>query len=88
MEIKVSTTPVDDECRCNRFSFTDHLRSVGETYFQHQRKAFGFAQELAGAALAAAIHGVLPFTFTRTASNTIRRLYDAMIVHRHSPKAG
>ena len=55
--------------------FLDHPASVDETYGEHARFAAGFAFWLFVAALAAAVHAVLPFAFERTASGIIRRLH-------------
>ena len=58
--------------------FTEHPRAVGETYFEHQRVAFGFAFTLLGAGLAAAVHGLVPSLFETTGSRTVARLHDRM----------
>lgn len=55
--------------------FTDHPRSVDETYFEHMRFAGRFAGLLFAAALAALIHAVLPFLFERTASTMINGMH-------------
>ena len=55
--------------------FTAHPASVGETWSQHARFAFGFARSLALAAMAATVHAVLPFLFQTTASRTVDRLH-------------
>ena len=55
--------------------FTAHPSSVGETWSQHARFAFGFARSLALAAMAATVHAVLPFLFQTTASRTVDRLH-------------
>jgi hypothetical protein len=62
--------------------FLDHPRSVGESYLEHQRHAFGFGISLLGAALACLVHALVPGLFVRTGSDTIARLHDRMIVHR------
>ena len=54
--------------------FTRHPEAVGETYGQHMGVAFSFGVTLIGAGLACLIHGILPFAFARTGSNTVRRL--------------
>ncbi len=54
--------------------FTEHPKSVGETYWQH----FGFATRTGAtmvlAGLACMVHGMLPFLCTTTGSRTIRKL--------------
>lgn len=62
--------------------FLDHPRSVGESYLEHQRHAFGFGIALLGAALACLVHALVPGLFVRTGSEAIARLHDRMIVHR------
>ena len=58
--------------------FTDHPRSVGESYAEHARTAmhFGFAMLKGGAACL--VHAVVPAWLTRTGSNTVRRLHAEM----------
>ncbi len=65
--------------------FLDHPRSVGESYLEHQRHAFGFGISLLGAALACLVHGVVPGLFVRTGSQAITRLHDRMVTHRTAP---
>ena len=62
--------------------FVEHPRSVGESYFEHQRHALGFALSLLLAGLACFVHAMVPGLFVRTGSNAITRLYDRMVVHR------
>ena len=63
-------------------AFTDHPASVGETYGQHMGMAFSFAGRMFLAGLAGLIHGVLPFLFVRTGSETIKDLHHRMVTHR------
>jgi hypothetical protein len=58
--------------------FLDHPRSIGETYFEHQRHAFRFASSLFGGAIACFIHGVVPAFFLTTGSETVRNLHSRM----------
>jgi hypothetical protein len=58
--------------------FTDHPRSVGETYDEHMLVALGFAGPLAKAAAAALVHAFLPFLCVKIASQTIKSLNDRM----------
>ena len=55
--------------------FLDHPGSVDETYLEHMRFAGWFAGTLFLAAMAAAVHAVLPFMFERTASSAINRMH-------------
>jgi len=59
-----------------RTLFTDHPRSIGESYPEHMRTALSFAGPLAKAAAAALVHAFLPFLFVRTASVTVKVLHD------------
>lgn len=58
--------------------FLRHPRSVGETYAEHAATAFGFGFRMIGGGIAAVVHGVIPALCTRTASNTVKALYDRM----------
>lgn len=53
----------------------DHPRSVGESYFEHQRTAFGFARSLLLAAFAAAVHAIIPCLCKTTARQRIADLH-------------
>ena len=55
--------------------FTKHPASVGESWAEHARLALSTSGLLAGAALAAAVHAVVPALFETTASHTIDRLH-------------
>jgi len=55
--------------------FADHPDRVEETYLEHARFAAGFSFWLFVAAVAAAVHAVLPFLFEKTASRITTRLY-------------
>ncbi len=63
-------------------SFTDHPRRVGETYGEHFGVAMSFSAAMIAGGLACAVHAVLPFLFTSTGSQTIRRLHDRMVANR------
>lgn len=56
--------------------FTAHPESVGETYGEHFKVAASTSRALFGAAVAAAIHAVLPHFQQTTASGKIRELAD------------
>ena len=66
----------------------DHPRSVGESYLEHQRHAFGFGMSLLGAGLACLVHAVVPALFVRTGSEAITRLHDRMVVNRTARDRG
>ena len=60
--------------------FLEHPSSVDETYLEHGRFAGGFALTLFGAAMAAAVHAVIPCLFEKTASKMIAKMY----AHTHN----
>lgn len=62
--------------------FLDHPRSVGESYFEHQRAALGFSAGLFMAAAACLVHGVIPGLFTHTASGKVLQLHNRISVNR------
>jgi len=66
--------------------FKDHPQSVGETYFEHARTAFGFGAVMIGSGIKCLIHGLLPTMFTTAGSDTVRRLHNRMVTHRHRDK--
>lgn len=68
--------------------FIDHPHSVGETYGQHWCSAMRFALLLGGCALACLVHAFLPGLFKSTASRSVARLHDRMLVNRQRPTAG
>jgi hypothetical protein len=55
--------------------FLDHPRKVEESYLQHARFALGVSAQLFAAALAAAVHALIPALFERTASGIVARLH-------------
>lgn len=63
-------------------AFTDHPRSVGETYLQHMSVASRCGLSMIVAGMACLVHAVLPFVFVRTASNCLTRLYQRMVTQR------
>lgn len=68
--------------------FTQHPHNIGETYWQHQRRALGFAFQLLGAGCAALVHALLPFLFVETGSRAIRKLHTDMVTHRRRSSMG
>lgn len=63
-------------------SFSKHPQSVGESYGEHFAVATSFGSAMILGGLACMIHGVLPFLFTSTGSQTIKRLHERMVVSR------
>ena len=62
--------------------FTDHPKTVGETYSEHFMTATSFGIPMITAGVACVLHGFFPFMFEKTGSNLVRRLYDRMVVNR------
>jgi hypothetical protein len=67
--------------------FTKHPRSVGESYFQHMASAISFGSRMIAAGCACFLHGLFPFLFVTTGSQTVRHLHDKMITHRSRVRA-
>jgi len=59
--------------------FTDHPRSVGETYLEHLRFACTFGGRMVRGGAACFLHGFLPFLFTTTGSRTVLALHEQMM---------
>lgn len=64
----------------------DHPRAVGESYFEHQRHALGFAASLMLAGVACMIHALVPGLCVKTASRTVAKLQER-IANRASASA-
>ena len=62
--------------------FFDHPDSVGESYFSHQRRAFGFGARMVAAGFACLLHGLIPAMFCHTGSRAVTRLYENMVSNR------
>ncbi len=68
-------------------AFTQHPRTVGESYFQHLGSSWSYAASMAAGAVACLLHGLFPFALQTSGSRRIRDLHDRMITHRTAPKA-
>lgn len=62
--------------------FTEHPRTVGETYSEHFVMASSFGVPMILAGCACVLHGIFPFLFERTGSNLVRKLHDRMVTNR------
>jgi len=62
--------------------FLKHPRSVGESYWEHQRRAWRFGTAMIAGGAACLIHALVPALFLSTASTTIRRLHEKLVVTR------
>lgn len=65
--------------------FTDHPRSLGETYSQHARTAFSFGARMALGGLACMVHALVPGLFVKTASRTVVQLDAEMRGRKATP---
>jgi hypothetical protein len=63
-------------------AFTEHPRSVGESYWQHMGVALSFAGAMLLGAAASLVHGVFPFLCTRTGSGIVLRLHERVTRRR------
>ena len=54
--------------------FTDHPKSIGESYFQHLYFAFLFGLNMIIGGLACIIHAFLPFLFKKTGSDVLIKM--------------
>jgi len=59
--------------------FHEHPRSLGESYWEHQRHALYFGTSMVAAGMACVVHAVVPALFVRTGSVMVRRLYEQLI---------
>lgn len=62
--------------------FTDHPRSVGESYGAHLLVATRFGTTMIGAGIACLVHGLIPGLFKSTGSRAIGDLHTRMVTHR------
>ena len=58
--------------------FTEHPKSVDETYFEHMCCAFKFHCTLLKLSLCALVHAIFPFLCETTASDGIKDLNNCM----------
>ncbi len=55
--------------------FTEHPESVGESYSEHFVFANSFGLKMILGGLACCLHGIFPWVFECTGSNTVRKLH-------------
>jgi len=69
--------------------FSEHPRSVGETYVEHLKVAVSFGISMIAGGLACLIHALLPSLFRTKASQTVANLHERMVSRaRRPPVAG
>ena len=62
--------------------FIAHPQTVGESYLEHQRSAWGFAMALLAASLMCFAHGLIPALFESAGSRRVAALHDARMAKR------
>ena len=67
--------------------FTDHPRSIGETYGEHARTAFSFGCRMTVGGLACMVHAIIPGLFVKNASRTVVQLDAEMRGRKPAPGA-
>lgn len=79
-----------DTARCPLYEriFLEHPRSLGESYWHHQRVALKIGVLMIAGGVACVIHALVPMLFERTGSNTIRRLHEYLMVTRRIGRVG
>jgi Family of unknown function (DUF6356) len=60
----------------------EHPRALGESYWQHQRRATRFGATLIGAGAACLVHGLVPGLFRETGSSAVKSLYEQMLASK------
>lgn len=68
--------------------FVDHPHAVGETYLEHQRRAFWFAGQLIKAGLGCAVHALIPGLCVRSGSDVVVLLHEEMTRRRAAAISG
>ena len=68
-------------------AFTNHPKSVGETYLEHMHSASWFAVTMFVGALACLLHAIFPFAFQKSGSRRIKLLHERMVTNRHRAPA-
>lgn len=67
--------------------FTQHPRSIGESYLQHMRFALTYGSKMIAGGLACIIHAIFPFLFETTGSQTAFRLTQGFTKRQHKNSA-
>jgi len=62
--------------------FTDHPRSVGESYLEHLRFASAFGGAMLAGGIACFLHALLPFICQTTGSRTVLALHARLMQAR------
>lgn len=62
--------------------FTDHPKSVEESYAEHFAVASGFGMTMIWGGIKAVVHGFIPGLCTTAGSDTVRRLHERLVAQR------
>ena len=68
--------------------FKDHPNKVGETYFEHFLKSFGFGIKFMLISLRVFIHAIFPWCFEHSTSDRIKKLNDILQDRKNSVNSG
>ena len=63
--------------------FTEHPRSVGESYFEHMGMSASFGAAMLKGAAACFVHALIPGLCVRTGSGVVSVLHHRMVTHRN-----
>ena len=63
---------------CGSESIMNHLYDVEMTWWNHGKRAWKMSLRLFLLSLTALVHGLLPFTFSSTASDGIKKLHEEL----------
>lgn len=67
--------------------FTDHPKSVGESYFEHMGMSASFGAAMFKGAAACFVHALIPGLCVRTGSGVITDLHGRMVTNRNKHAA-
>jgi len=83
------SNPITQSSHWQRFRrvFCTHPAAVGESYFEHQRAALGFAASLSLTAAAAVVHAIIPALCQSTARDRIALLHERLQSRSKNPSA-
>ena len=70
-----------------RALFLDHPATLGETYWQHFGVATRFGWRLTTGGLRCMAHGLLPFAWKTSGSDTVRALHAELVAKRSAARA-
>lgn len=70
-----------------RHLFLEHPASVGETYLQHMGVAGRFGWRMVRGGLGCMLHGVLPFAWRTSGSDTVTALHAELVAKRAAARA-